>query len=149
NGNFAIYLPPGHHTVAVLSPPSYSQVGSIAFDVVAGETTDVGALNVETGGMSGRILWNGAPVLGASNNGLSVHLPQLGLRTILSWPPSGNFSFSNIVAGAYDVTVTPDPCAGGPLGQATATVSPGQTTQVDVDITGGAGKVVASISLNG
>ena len=142
---FAAYLPPGARTFNVFGPSGL--LGSFGVEVVAGETMDVGALNFESGAIDGTIVWNGAPA--TNSGGFYLHVPGVITRQA---DFTGDFTIDAFQPGAYTFGVFTSHCPGNEhykVGEAEIEVLSGSTTTATVDISGGAGRVVGSVSVNG
>jgi hypothetical protein len=151
SGNFAILLPPGTYTALVqtgILPGFMNTLGSFTFDVTAGETTDLGDVNLEVGHLWGNVSWNGAPIPREFFQAL------LGVRVCVSSAGCDSVHSS----GDYSIRV--------PVGDATAdvhyslyypaisstqavTIVAGASTRADFDLTDTAGAVVGAITAGG
>ena len=147
SGQFLHYLAPGSYTANVSGPAG--AVGSFAFTIQAGVTTDVGTVDFALGDLRGRLLWNEAPVTGNGPSTIFVALAGLSGKYIESG--SGSFAFTPVAPGSFDLGVYGNGCTlpGYRLGGLQVTVPAGSLTTVDVDLTGTAGRVTGRITLNG
>ena len=160
SGAFAGLLPPRSYSAGVYS--SSGRLGSLAFTVTAGETIDVGAVDLAAGNVQGLILWNGAPV-STQDRGWenSWYQPYAFESDALAFRPvNGGYSAPNVAPGAHTVGLFlfslgcgyGDPtqvAATNRLGETSFTVTAGSTTTADFDLSQTAGRVTGSIAING
>jgi hypothetical protein len=148
-GNFAILLPPGTYTAEVktgLLPPM-NTLGSFTFEVTAGETTDLGDVNLEVGYLGGHVYWNGAPIPGEFFPwpfGVVVCVGSGGCAQVIG----GSYYFAGIPAGdtmaavSYNLSIAIGPSQ-------PVTIVAGASTRADFDLTDTAGAVVGAITAGG
>ena len=147
DGTFLHYLPPGSYTASVGG--SGGTIGSLSFTVTAGQTTDLGTVNFETGNVAGHVLFGGAPISDNELTTIYVYIPGVTGNYIGS---DGGFSFQGVAPGAYTIGVYGNGCPGSDayrIGSESITVAGGATTQADIDVTPTAGLVKGFITVNG
>src|SRR5262249_30727701 len=136
----------GTYTAEILG--SSGALGSFTFTVVAGETTDVGTIDVQTGGMEGSVYWNGAPVSGLGIESMFVAFGGLA-GTYLD--ANGCYSFVNVAPGTYTLNAYSEGCTLDTIkiGTTQATVVANSTTTANIDITATTGRVIGAVTVNG
>jgi len=145
-GTFSHFLPPGSYTARVNNSSGFS-IGTFNFTISAGQTTDVGIVNVNTTVVSGQVLWNGAPVSGLGVTNLFAFVQNIAGSYIGS---DGSFSLTGIPSGTYNLNIYGNGCSqpNYQLGS-TSITSTGGTLTTNVDISGTAGRVTGVITVNG
>ena len=123
-------------------------IGSFTADVLAGQTTDLGTIDLQNGTFRGTVMWHGTPASDAEINGLSIYEAARGEITFLQGAsyaftlPVGTHTF-----GLYDTQCfAPQQPA---LATTTFDLTAGAATTADLDLTDTAGKVTGTITLNG
>ncbi len=146
SGVFSSYFPPGPRTANVQTPSGF--VGTFSFDVVAGQTTDVGPIDFPVGALQGSVTWDGDPISNP-NQRVYLYVPGLLNRQVNE---DGSFNLETLQPGTYTFGVYTNHCPGGDnfkLGESQIEVVAGVTTSADIDITPTAGRVVGGITVNG
>ena len=146
-GQFSSYFPAGPRTVKVLAPTGF--IGTFSFEVVTGETTDTGrCIDFPTGAVQGAVTWNGAPIANP-NQRVYLYIPGLLSKQVNT---DGTFAVDTVQPGTYTFGVYANHCPGADyekLGEAEIEVVAGATSNVDIDTTATAGRVIGGISVNG
>jgi hypothetical protein len=146
DGAFAHLLPPGTYTANVAG--AGGTLGSFPFTVVAGETTDVGTVSLETSNIEGTLLWNGSAVTGPGTSTIFVGIPSL---TGVYIHADGTYHLVGLPPGTYTTGVFGNGCfiPAYQIGTATTAVAGGETKTADIDLTSTAGRVTGTIQVNG
>ena len=146
DGTFTHYLAPGSYTASV-NNSSGGSLATFAFSVTAGQTTNVGNVSTSSGAMSGTVIWNGAAVSGTTVTTMLASIPNVGSGAVTS---TGTFSISGIAPGAQTLTLYGNNCSPTvQFGTTSASVTSGQTTTANIDITAATGRVSGMIAVNG
>lgn len=147
SGQFRHYLLPGHYT-AVISSESGGTVGTVDFDIFAGQETDLGVLDFELGSINGFVTWNGEPASNIENNHMWSFIPGISSQYLT---PAGSFNYNALIEADYRFLVWANGCTtnGHLLSDTTVTVVGGENTDPGIDITSVAGRIVGTITVNG
>ena len=105
------------------------------FTAVAGTTTDIGDIAINTGRANVRVLYKGQPFPGACSLYFSLGQYGIGCGGTTGEIPAGTYTVSEL--------------HGYPFPNQSITVSAGQTTNVDVEISPYVGIMTGTISING
>jgi hypothetical protein len=144
-GEFAHFVAPGSYTARVIGPGSV--LGTFAFVVTAGATTDLGAVDFSSGDVEGAISWQGAPVTGLAAERLWVIVGTIAGADV---DAAGAYHAANVPPGGYPIVVWSPGCLPGEqVGSTNATVAAGVSTTANIDITGTAGLVTGHVTVNG
>jgi hypothetical protein len=146
NGAFSRILSPGSYQADIVGPSG--ALGSRSFSIDVGQTTDLAAIDFETGEVSGTISWNGAPVSESEAYQLFMFEPS----SVLQWLDTADYVLPAIAPGPHTLTLYAHQCTTNPdakLGEKSLTVAAGMTTAADFDLTDTAGRVTGTILVNG
>jgi hypothetical protein len=148
NNTFDAFLPSGTYAATIRGGTSSGNLalGSFSFSVAAGQTTDVGAIDVPLGSLHGNVTWNGAPLsaLDAQRFVFEVGAPYaFGLNA------DASYALPLLPPGPISLDVLAYACAYQAVSHTPATVSAGAATTADLDITAGVGRVSGIVAVNG
>jgi HYR domain len=144
-GHFSRPLAPGTYSASVFSQAGL--VDSFQFTIVAGQTTDLGTIDIPTGDVQGTILWKGNPLNAVEAQNLYLFEPG----GVSAWTSTATYELDGVLPGAHTVGLFNNGCTSDPvkLGERSFVVDPGSTTTADFDLTSTAGQLTGSIRANG
>ena len=146
-GQFALYVPAGTQQLEFRT--SSGLLGAVSVTVTAGQDVDVGVLALDSASLQGTVSWNGAAVSGAGAQAMKVEVVDLASQQLDA--ASGGFDLANLAPGPATVNLHAQSCGDSSmrLDSQAVTLTGGAMTTADFDISGGAGRVAGTITVNG
>jgi uncharacterized protein with FMN-binding domain len=132
-GRFSMYVLAGAGTATVYG--SNVQLAMFPFTGVAGQTVDVGTIATSTGNVTVRVLYQGQPLQHPCRLYFSSQTHGFGCGT----------SYQNVATGNFTLTES----HGYPIPPVNFTITAGQTTTVNVEISGQIGIITGRVFSNG
>ncbi len=149
SGRFARFFPAGSYTMGIYSLSS-ALLGTFTFTISNGQVATPQPVNVQTGNVSGSVVFNGSPI---SGNGLApIYLVSEPSGNPTQWTNSnGAYEFDNLTVGTFELAAFANSGedSDAAMGTFTTTVVGGSNPSFNLDITSYAGEVVGSILVNG
>jgi hypothetical protein len=145
DGTFSRLLAPGSYTANVFG--ASGRAHSFTFTIAAGETTNLGDVDVQSGEAHGTILWNGAAIGTRESSGPPLFITEAG--GVGFYVEGSLYSAANLAPGDHSLALQSSTCDASKIGETTFTLSPGSTVTSNFDLTATAGKLVGSINVNG
>ena len=147
DGDFARLLAPGSYTAHVSR--SSGRLHSFVFNVLAGQTTNVGNIDVPMGGVQGTVLWNGVPIGTLESSAPRLHVAEPGGLNALF--EGSTYSVATLSPGVHTLGLYTGVCTGPAerIAEATFTVDTGATATADFELRDTAGRITGSITANG
>jgi hypothetical protein len=144
SGQFSTLLLPGSHFLYwARGTDGVTHSCSTAFSVAAGQTTSLGTIALDDGGVQGTILFNGAPIGNLEAAGLQLSVEGPSSPGTLPALTSASYAIAGLSPGPTTVFVSG---VGGAIGFVSVTVVAGSVATADIDVTPGAGRVSGNVA---
>ena len=145
-GSFSRLLAPGSYRAELHSATVVFR--SFTFNVDAGQTTDLGPIEIVGGNAQGAILWNKEPIAARDAIDLYLYEPE----SVSAWTSQPSYTLRELSPGTHVVELHVDSCIGfasSKIGEVTFDASPATNVTADFDLTSTAGRLNGSILSGG